>query len=124
MWLGLFDPDAVQMSKHGGKPKKAFNALAIVVSRDHTSIDREDLSFEFGGEIASASINLEDPKIKDIIELLELANDGFYMLAWGDRKPHKKKDFERSYMPIIHNPQSTIGRCVAGGHHIMCCSSS
>lgn len=88
------------MREKGGKPKGAFNALAIVMARDNHEILWDDLELELGSELGSTMLNLKNPNTKAIADLVARVGDGFYVLAWGDKKPHKKHGREHSYMPI------------------------
>jgi len=102
LWLGLYPSEAAHVRWRGGKPKLAFGVMSIVVARDYTSLEREDISYDLGEPVASISIdNLDRPDIGDIVHILQQAGKGFYMLAWGNsERLSKKLGTERSYMPI------------------------
>lgn len=102
LWLGLYPAEAVQMRWRGGKPKLAFGVMSIVVARDYTSLDRQDISYDFGEPLAGITIDsLDKPNVKDIVWLLQRVGKGFHMLAWGNsERLSKRTGTERSYMPI------------------------
>lgn len=101
-WLGLFSPDSVEMSVKGGKPKKAFNALSIVMARDHAEVLREELEFELGTELGSVMVDPIKDKPKAVASLLKKAGEEFRILAWDDKKPNKKRGTDWSFIPIKH----------------------
>ena len=101
LWLGLFGTDSIEMSVKGGKPKKAFNVLSIVMARDHTEIPREDLEFNLGTEIGSTMVDPTKDKPTKIVSLLGLVtSDDYYFFAWADKKPSKKRGTDNNFMSI------------------------
>ena len=107
LWLGLFSAGSVEMSVKGGKAKKAFNALSIVMHRGHEEVLPEHLEFGLGTEISSVMVDPMKDNPKKVADLLKRAGEGFSFLAWADKKPQKKKGTDWSFIPVIHDTKST-----------------
>ena len=102
LWLGLFGADSVEMSVKGGKPKKAFNMLSIVFHRDHGEVLPEHLEFGLGTEMGSVMVDPTKDKTTKIVALLsQAASDGYYLLAWDDKKPNKRRGTDWRFIPVM-----------------------
>lgn len=99
-WLYLYSPDAVWIMLRDSLPAKAFDALSIVRAREVEQPKRERVGFVFEDEAGSCHVNLNNPKLADIVDLLELCGDGLHMLVWSDKKPKQKRATDRTLCPV------------------------